>query len=85
MNLGQTREAGDILINLRIIFHRTGAERVEAVVDAEVAAGKCSIVADDIYFGYFRQYNWLAAQQSGRNQRLHRFIFGNIAYRQGIG
>ncbi|MNW60043.1 hypothetical protein D3C74_380010 [compost metagenome] len=85
VNLGQAGEAGNIFINLRIVFHRAGAERIKAVVDAEVAAGKRGIVADYIHFRYLRQDYRLAAQQSCRNQRIDAFFLRNIALRQGIG
>ena len=55
MNLGKAGETGNIFVDLRIVFHRTGAEWIEAIVDTEVAAGQRGIVANDINFIHFGQ------------------------------
>src|SRR5215217_5526530 len=50
----QTRMTGqrrDPLVQLRVVLHRARAERIEALVDVEVAGRQGRVVADDLGFG----------------------------------
>ena len=52
------REAGQyrhVLVDLGIVLHGAGAERVEACIHAEIALRKVRIVAHDLDFAHLRQ------------------------------
>ena len=47
------KQLGDFFVDFGVIFHRAGAERIEPVVNAEIAAGKVCVVANKIDFTQF--------------------------------
>ena len=76
MNIGEAREAGDIFIDFGIIFHRARAERIEAIIDAEVAARKRRIMADDIDFIHLGQVRLLLTPKLGRKKLIDARLSG---------
>ena len=66
----ELREAGqhhEPLVDARVVLHRAGAERIEAVVDAEVARRELREVTDELELGHLRQARRLRAAQLLRN------------------
>ena len=47
------KQLGDFFVDFGVVFHRAGAERIEPVVNAEIAAGKVCVVANKIDFTQF--------------------------------
>src|SRR5262245_29243281 len=45
----------DLLVDLGIIFHGAGAERIDAAVDTEIALGQRKIVPHHLKLRHFRQ------------------------------
>jgi hypothetical protein len=72
----QAREAGQgchILIELGVVFHSAGAERVEARIHAEVTLREVRIVAHDLDLADLRQGRGLLAQHCGGNHAFQGF------------
>ena len=56
MQVREAREPADALVHPRVVLHGAAAERVEAVVHAEVHAGERGEVAGDVHLGQLRQH-----------------------------
>ena len=66
----QVRESGqpdDALVDARVVFHRAAAERIEARVDAEVARRELREVAEHLRLGELRQASRLLARELRRH------------------
>ena len=48
MRLGQALDAGDELVDARVVLHGAGAERIHAEIDGVVPGGEAREVADDL-------------------------------------
>ena len=59
---GEAGQAGGLLVDLGVVLHRAGAERVDARVDAVVQLRQAGEVADHIHLGQFGQRQVLARQ-----------------------
>src|SRR5260370_24568389 len=55
MGFGKSRQPGDLLIDLRIVLHGAGAERIEPRIDAEVSLRQSQKVAHHVELGEFWQ------------------------------
>ena len=67
MNSGELWAGCNLLIDDRVVLHRTGAERVETVVHAEVVVAQIGIVTHNCQFVAFRQFGlFLTAQSLGQ-------------------
>src|SRR5262249_46031442 len=66
----ESRERRQAFVDPRVVFHRAGAEGIEARVDAEVARGELGEVADELELRYLRQARRVAA--AGRLRYLRR-------------
>ena len=51
MGFGQALDAGDELVDARVVLHGAGAERIHAEIDGVVPGGEAREVADDFDFG----------------------------------
>ena len=61
----ETGQPGGVLVDLGVVLHGAGAERVEAAVDAVVEVAEVGEVAHDLKLADFRQVE-VVAQQIGR-------------------
>src|SRR5207249_8703390 len=55
VRLGEPGEARDLLVDLRVVLHGAGAERVETEVDGVVETGQTRIVARHLDFAQLRE------------------------------
>ncbi len=69
MGFGEGRQAGDLLVDLRVVFHGAGAERIEPGIDPEIALGERKVMSHDIDLRQFRQLA-IRAQFVGRELSL---------------
>ena len=69
MQMSQTRQGRRSLVDLRIVFHRARAERIEVPVDAEQPPGQPGEVANQIQLADLRQIGGLAGQEFSRDDR----------------
>ena len=51
----ETRQAAGVLVDLRVVLHRAGAERIEAAVHRVVEFAEVHVVAHNVHFGEFGQ------------------------------
>ena len=63
MDAGKAGKGGDLIVDLGVIFHGAGAERVEAVVDAVGLFGKLGVVAAQLVFAHLWQMRGVLAAQ----------------------
>ncbi|CFJ36469.1 Uncharacterised protein [Mycobacterium tuberculosis] len=84
MRLGKARIARNILVDLRIVLHRAGAERIESVVYPVIAARQLRIVTNQLELGYLWQFSWCFTNQMLR-QETGDVHFGYIQLRQIVG
>ncbi|OPX89730.1 MAG: hypothetical protein A4E52_00940 [Pelotomaculum sp. PtaB.Bin013] len=82
VNPGKSVQARHILIDLGIIFHRTGTKRVKTSVNPEVAPGQPGKMTRRLHLADLRQAGRLLSQVLGGNQAFY-FLFRNIYGRQG--
>src|SRR5690606_19403048 len=75
---------GGPLVPLRVVLHRTAAERIEVSVDRHVERRQVEIVANDLRFRHFRKRGRRGGDGARRQQILNR-RFGHIARRQASG
>jgi hypothetical protein len=80
VQVGETWQACHVFINLGVIFHGAGPERVEANINAVVQAGKSCEMPNDVEFRHRGQRQFFA-QKAGRNM-VSGINFGNIECRQ---
>ncbi len=66
VELGEARQAGRPLVELRVELHRARPERVEPGVDREVELGQVHVVADDVRLVHLRQRGRRGAAGVGR-------------------
>jgi hypothetical protein len=59
MGLGEAFNAGDELVDARVVLHGAGAERVHAEVDGVVPGGEAREVADDFDLAQLRELRTL--------------------------
>ena len=83
MGAGDSIEAGDDLIDPRIVLHGAGAERVHAVIDRVIPGGEAGEVADDFDLADFRQRGGFGAQCGA--EFGGGIDFGHIERAQAIG
>ena len=69
METEEARHCCHFFIDLRIIFHRTAAERIESGIDTEVHLRQIRIMAYYIHFTYLRQSKFRLACKSLGNSR----------------
>lgn len=69
MDLGELSHPGDLFPELRIVFHRTGAQGVHPVVDPVNHPRKPGEVPDHIELGDFRQAGAPLPLKMGRKMR----------------
>ena len=69
METEEARHCCHFFIDLRIIFHRTAAERIESGIDTEVHLRQVRIMAYYIHFTYLRQSKFRLACKSLGNSR----------------
>ena len=62
----EARQAGGAMRAARVVLHGARAERVEAVVDGEVASRQPGVVAHHLQFRHLRQRRRRSAQAAGR-------------------
>ena len=67
VQVAEARQPDESLVDARVVFHRAGAERIEARVDAEVARRELREVAHDLRLGQLREARRLAAGEFGRH------------------
>ena len=72
---GQARQIGDAVVDLGVVLHGARAERVEALVDGEVAPRGVGEVAHYLRLRQLRQRQRVA-QQRGRERRGARHVEG---------
>ena len=65
-------QRGHALVELGVVLHRAGAERVEAGVEVEVALRQPVVVADDLGLGDLGELRRLGSAQLGRQQLVQR-------------
>ncbi len=70
---GEAGETADILVDLGVVLHGAGAERVEAAVHAVVEAAQTQEVAHDLVLGQLRQVQ-VRAQEAGIRQLGRRHV-----------
>ena len=66
MQACENRIGSNLLIDLRIVFHRTASERVESGIHAEIHLRKICIMADYIKFAYLREGWSICAKKTCR-------------------
>ncbi len=81
---GVAGQAGDPLVQLRVVLHRARPERIEAGVEIEVALRQAVVVAHDLRLGDLRQLRRLGAPQRGRDQLVER-LDRHVERRRGEG
>ena len=69
MQRRELRHGGDLLVDLRIVLHRTASKRIEAGVDTEILIRKIRVMSYNLEFADFRQLRGLLAQKIRRNSR----------------
>ncbi len=69
MQIGKRRISGYLLVDLRIILHCTGSQRIESRVYAEIIGTHIGIVPDYRRLIDFRQPRSIHAEKRGRNRR----------------
>jgi len=77
MQRGKAGPLGDLLVNLRVVLHGAGAQRIEADVDAEIPPRKGRVMPDQIDFRHLRKIDILP--KKGSVHHLFEFDFRNIA------
>jgi hypothetical protein len=70
MKTAEPRQTGDVLVDLRIVLHRARPQRIEALVDAEVAVRQPRVVTHDVEFADLRQRRWGIAQLGFGDERV---------------
>ncbi len=66
----QSEEAlhpGDLLVDLRVVFHRAASQRIESGIDTEVHLGQVGVVAHDINLAHLRKPHCLRPSEPSRN------------------
>ena len=61
VRLGQALDAGNVLIDARVVFHGAGAERIHAEIDGVVPCGEAREVADDFDLAQLGEFRWFIA------------------------
>ena len=77
MELGVARQSGDSLVELGVVLHRAGPERIEAGVEVEVALREPVEVAHDLGFGDLGQLRGPFAAEPRFEQLVERAL-GNV-------
>ena len=55
MCVEEARQAAGVFVDLRVVFHGAGTQRIEAIVHAVVEFAESRVVADNVHFGEFGQ------------------------------
>ena len=79
VEVGKLRQCGHLLVELRVVLHRAGAEWIESVVHAEVIGRKIRIVANHGHLVAFGQCGVLLAAQL-----LWHMVVAEAVLRQGV-
>ena len=66
MDLGKARQAGHLVVDFGVIFHRAGAERIKPVIDPMGALHQRGIMAADVHLRNLGKMELLAAPQRFR-------------------
>ena len=69
MEVAEPGQAHEALVDPRVVFHRAGAERIEARVDPEVARRELGEVAQHLRLGELGEARRRAARERGGNLR----------------
>ena len=80
MDAGKARQPSNFFVQLGVVLHCAGAERIEAGVGGVIALGQVREVPDDFRLRQLRQGQDFAPGDAGK-QRIHR-LNGDIAGRQ---
>ena len=70
----KARQARRVLMNLGVVLHRTGAKRIKAFVNAEVAVRQARVVTHHVELADLRQRGRLFAQLGGGDQLFQRCV-----------
>ena len=81
MRLRESPRARDLFVDARVVFHRAGAEGIQALIDREVELRQACEVADDVDFRDFDFFRDLAAHE---RLRQHVALLRHVERRQLI-
>jgi hypothetical protein len=84
MGQGDTGDTGDSFVELGIVLHGAGAQRVHAQIDVVVPGGESREVANDFHFADLGKSPDLRPQIFGVQDLLYRDIL-NVQPGKGIG
>ena len=73
-------QGGDLLVDLRVVLHRTGAEGVKAFVQGVVQVGELGVVADDLHLRDLRKQGRLLPELLGGEVSR----FGDVQRGKGV-
>ena len=77
MNLGESGQPRNLVVDLRVVLHCATAQRIEVVINGKVELANLRKVADDLPLAHLRKVQVLAQHIAGR-WRLRR----HVAFRQ---
>ncbi len=83
MGFGDRVEAGDDLVDPRVVLHGAGAERIHAVIDRVIPGGEAGEVADDFDLADLRKRGGFGAQSVA--EFGGGIDFGHVERAQAIG
>ena len=63
MNLGKTGKSRHHLIDLRIVFHGAGTQRIELALDSEISVRETSKMAQHLQLSQFGESRDILAQE----------------------
>ena len=78
---GKASQSRDLLVDLRVVLHRAGAERIEAEVDRGVPGREPREVPDHVHFGELREPFEILAQRRA-SQHRRGVALGDVARRE---
>src|SRR5450756_2702005 len=84
MQAGEALQTADHLVDLGVVLHRAGAERIAAALDAEVERREVREVTQEVQFADLGEARRGRATQAGRHQLAHRDL-GHVGGGQAVG
>ena len=66
VHLGESRHAGNFLIDFRIVLHRAGSQRVKTCIDAEIHLAEIGIMAHHLKLTNLWKLRFLTAHKFSR-------------------
>ncbi len=82
VRLGESGERGGHLVDLRVVLHRAGTERVETGIDPIVPLREAGVVPHDLHLVEFGHPRDILAEEFGGNDRFRRNL-RHLAARKG--